>query len=108
MGWSVGKVAAFRSYLVMLNYLVEKIKLVAKALPTSSIGSEEHEDLHLRSNWMDEVNVWTERMKVKEVWCGWEGGRRRTDGDHPFGVQTACDDSRSMSLTRTWRGFCCC
>lgn len=53
MGWSVGKVAAFRSYLVMLNYLVEKIKLVAKALPTSSIGSEEHEDLHLRSNWMD-------------------------------------------------------
>ena len=38
-----------------------------------------------------------------------KGGRRRTDGDHPFGVQTACDDSRSMSggcnITRICKVF---
>ena len=47
MGGSVGNVAAFPSDHVMLNHLVEKMELVAKALPTSSIGSEEHEDLQL-------------------------------------------------------------
>ena len=37
------------------------------------------------------------------------GGGGRTDGDHPFGAQTACDDSRSMSggcnITRICKVF---
>jgi hypothetical protein len=43
VGWCVGKVVAFRSGQVIrrLNYLVEKIKLGARAQPNPSIGSED-------------------------------------------------------------------